>query len=492
MDRIEVLFESGLQKKPAVSLILLDWSCRESFHMLHYLSKQTIPRDNYEIIWIEYYGRHSEVIKNGLEKCQRAGIAPIIDKWIVMNMPEDVYYHKHLMYNMGIISSKGNIVTICDSDVLVEPTFVESIINSFDRDPNIVLHLDEVRNNDRNYYPFNYPSMDDIMGSGNINWRNGKTLGLIDKYDPLHTLNYGACMCALRSDLISIGGADEHIDYLGHICGPYELTFRLVNAGKKEIWHQKEYLYHTWHPGTDGKGNYLGPHDGRNMSTTALEARRTGRVMSLVENPAVKALRLDENCDRSNLLNNAIPETALTDWSIESLKKEKKSSWALRKFINKPVLRMLLMVTFLKVLAVQLRMKVNKIKNHRYDTMTILRKVLNVFQFIKNINTYFSYLVSRCDKCLTKLSASDVKKVAVYGSGDVAEVLYRLSSDAKVEIDAVYASNGNETFFKHDVMPMEELKNYAGKVVIADLEATKNTINKLKKAGVDESKLVFL
>jgi hypothetical protein len=36
-------------------------------------------------------------------------------------------------------------------------------------------------------------------------------------------------MAARRRGLLAIGGADEHIDYLGYMCGPYELTFRLMN-----------------------------------------------------------------------------------------------------------------------------------------------------------------------------------------------------------------------------------------------------------------------
>ena len=52
---------------------------------------------------------------------------------------------------------------------MVSPTFVESIIKSFEEDPNIVLHMDEVRNNDRRFYPFNYPSIEEVMGHGCIN-----------------------------------------------------------------------------------------------------------------------------------------------------------------------------------------------------------------------------------------------------------------------------------------------------------------------------------
>src|SRR5260221_14702261 len=45
--------------KPAarVSVILLDWSVRESFHSIRYLNQQTIARDQYELIWVEFYRR---------------------------------------------------------------------------------------------------------------------------------------------------------------------------------------------------------------------------------------------------------------------------------------------------------------------------------------------------------------------------------------------------------------------------------------------------
>src|SRR5260370_9267689 len=46
---------------------------------------------------------------------------------------------------------------------------------------------------------------------------------------------------------------------------PYTTLFR-------SEWETEEYLYHTWHPGSDGVDNYLGPHDGRNMSTTAFRS----------------------------------------------------------------------------------------------------------------------------------------------------------------------------------------------------------------------------
>lgn len=320
---MELLFDTNLSCKPLVSIILLDWCCRESFHSLDYLSDQTIPREQYEIIWIEYYNRRSPEIEAALKKCEKLGKPPVVDKWIVMGMSDTIYYHKHLMYNLGTVASKGEIVIFCDSDAIFRPSFIESVIKAFEEDKNIVLHVDEVRSVAKKYYPFNYPSIDEILNNKCINWKDGRTTGLWDKEDPLHTLNYGACMCALREDIINIGGADEHIDYLGHVCGPYEMTFRLVNAGKKEIWHQEEFLYHVWHPGTDGHNNYLGPHDGRNMSSPALEARRTGRINPLVENPAIRMLRTkqDTGITKESLFSSVVQEDEIKNWTISEEKR---------------------------------------------------------------------------------------------------------------------------------------------------------------------------
>lgn len=277
------------RSQPKVSLILLDWSVRESFHLLHYLSRQDVDRDLFEVIIIEYYSRVSDAIRPFEDQ---------VDTWLLLEMPEDCYYHKHLMYNAGIVTAKGDVCVICDSDAMVKEGFIKAIITEFESSPGIVLHIDQFRNARKDLYPFGYPDFAEVTGRGCVNNVAGKTRGVVDDRDTVHNRNYGACMCARRADLIAIGGADEHIDYLGHICGPYDMTFRLVNSGHREIWHQTEFMYHTWHPGQAGEDNYLGPHDGRHVSTTALDALISGRTMPLEENETIKNLRLADNTKR--------------------------------------------------------------------------------------------------------------------------------------------------------------------------------------------------
>lgn len=297
------------RQRPVASLIFLDWSVRESFHVLHYLTNQTVPRDDYEIIVIEYYSRESEAIRRYESE---------VDTWILLEMPTDLYYHKHLMYNVGLVFSRGEIVIIGDSDAMVTPRFIEQIVGRFSGG-DAVYHLDQFRNVRKDLYPFNFPSFEEVTGEGCINFVDGKTAGVVDDTDPIHARNYGACMCARRRDLINIGGADEHIDYLGHICGPYDMTFRLINFGRREVWLDNEFTYHTWHPGQAGDQNYLGPHDGRHLSTLALEALSTGRVMPYVENAAIRLLRTGAAHSPADVLDKLIDPRYRQDWRLVAL-----------------------------------------------------------------------------------------------------------------------------------------------------------------------------
>ena len=274
--------------QPRVSLVLLDWGVRESFHLLHYLKQQTVSRDAFEVIVIENYDGVSQPLMQFEDQ---------VDTYALLEMPQDCYYHKHLMYNAGIALARGDIIMIGDSDAMVRETFIATIIDRFDRDPSMAYHMDQFRNVRRDMYPFNYPSFDDVLGEGCVNNVGGRTSGVLDQEDPIHTRNFGACMCAKRADIIAIGGADEDMSYLGHVCGPYDLSFRLMHFSRRLVWETEEYMYHTWHPGSDGVDNYSGPHDGRNMSTTALAALTSGKVMPLKENAAIRRLREGQSLD---------------------------------------------------------------------------------------------------------------------------------------------------------------------------------------------------
>ena len=106
------VIKQSVRTSPKVSLILLDWSVRESFHLLYYLDMQDVDRDLFEVIIIEYHSRVSDAV---------LPFENAVDLWLLLEMPEDCYYHKHLMYNAGIVAARGDICVICDSDAMVKP-----------------------------------------------------------------------------------------------------------------------------------------------------------------------------------------------------------------------------------------------------------------------------------------------------------------------------------------------------------------------------------
>ncbi len=490
---MQILFKKDSLVLPRVSIILIDWSCRESFHILDYLQNQTVPRDQYEIVWIEYRSHKASEIEKMLRQCELSGKMPVLDQWVMLEIPQDVYFHKHLMYNTGIFLSRGRVVVVCDSDAIMRETFVQTIIDSFDEKQNSVLHLDQVRNNDKRFYPFNYPSIEDVLGEGSINWKDGKTTGLWDMEDILHSRNYGACMAALREDLISIGGADEHVDYLGHICGPYEMTFRLVNSGRKEVWHPSEFLYHVWHPGQAGENNYLGPHDGKHMSTTALGARRTGRTLPLVENPAIKHLRLNggSNSDPS-LLGQFFSPERLKGWSVEQLKKKKRLLW--RQWLSPTgVFRQRrLSKALFKMASKQLWIKLTKVPRQLKTPRVALKKAINAYYFLRNIHQHNLYIAQQSRLILEDLTEHGTTQISLYGTGDIAEMLYGLTADVPLKINSVYDDFGDKAFLGFDVQPVTECVKSTGTIIIAAMVGIDEKIERLTKLGVERDRIVTL
>lgn len=263
---------------PKVSLILLDWSCRERFHSLDWLNEQNVPREQYELIWIELYDR---VVPEALDKAD-----------VVITCGQKGLYNKHLGYNIGLLNAKGKIVAVCDSDAVFPPDFIASIINSYDfkhahnsLKPMVLMHY-EWRSPKR--YPDSFSDIDDLQ-----------------KYPWLDLWpNVGACMSVRKTDAIRFGGFDEHDSFRGYLCGPYDLGWRLINAGIPEIWHDENVaLWHFSHP--DPPATYEQsfsfkmwreksyPHIDHH-ALTAVEAFSTGRMLPLKENPEIFKLRMSQ------------------------------------------------------------------------------------------------------------------------------------------------------------------------------------------------------
>jgi len=260
-----------------VSVILLDWSCRERFHTLDWLNNQDGPREQYELIWVELFDR---VVREALDKAD-----------LVITCGQKGLYHKHIGYNIGLLHSKGKIITICDSDAVFPPDFIDSIIKSFNftdasTPDSLVLMHHQWRS------PALYPDeLKDIIELQQYPW--------VDLWP-----NVGACMSIVKSDAIQYGGFDEHRSFRGYICGPYDLGWRLINTGLTEKWHDESIaLWHFSHP--DPPATYGQPFSLKlwreksyshidHHALSAVEAFSTGRFLPLKENPEIFKMRMNQ------------------------------------------------------------------------------------------------------------------------------------------------------------------------------------------------------
>ena len=265
---------------PRLSFILLDWGCRERFSTLDWLRQQNVPKDQYELIWVELYDR---VIDEVMEKAD-----------VVITCNQRGTYHKHLGYNVGLLHARGELICVCDSDAVFPSDFVQSVFTTFqieEKRPAMPLVLMHYEWRTSLLYPEGLADAETLKDSARWKWW------------PL-IVNEGACMTVRRSDAIRFGGFDEHKSYLGYLCGPYDLGWRLVNAGWPEIWHDESVaLWHFAHPdpiGANGQQASLKqllekayPHI-HGHALTAVEAFSTGRFQPLLENPEIWKLRMKD------------------------------------------------------------------------------------------------------------------------------------------------------------------------------------------------------
>lgn len=277
LDRA-IVHKSAASFSPLVSFILLDWNCRERFHTLDWLNSQSVDRTLYELIWIDLYER---VVPEVVEKAD-----------IVATCQQKGMYHKHKGYNVGFLLSKGRIVIVCDSDAVFPPNFVQKVLERYgliDQEDAVPLTLMFHEWRTASLYPEGLQSTD----------------GLQQRFDwwPLIP-NAGACACFRREDVIRYGGFDEDEAFRGYMCGPYDLVWRLVNAGLPEEWHDERVaLWHFAHPDPVTANGFL-PNFSRSFENMrphvdghallAVEAFATGRILPVTENAHIWHLRMQD------------------------------------------------------------------------------------------------------------------------------------------------------------------------------------------------------
>lgn len=212
-----------------ISVVMVDGSFRESFHVIDSLNNQTLPKEDYELIWVEYY----DDVKKDLR--EKSGL-----RIITLDNPAEKEYHSSYCFNEGIMQSRGEVLVIPDADVMVEPSFLETIWKEHQSCDRLVMYFHRL-NEPREHH--------DDSKSYSIDYLKNST-GVTT------TSNFGGCLAVRKKWLMEINGYEQN-DIFGsgaHANG-YDVNTRLKNLGLHVMWHPSERLYHPWHPGSEAASN---------------------------------------------------------------------------------------------------------------------------------------------------------------------------------------------------------------------------------------------
>ncbi len=209
-----------------ISVIVYDHGYREKFHFLPCITNQTLPKDEYEVIWVEYYGKVREEVTQYETQYENF-------KVIILNRKD--LWHEGIQINEAVRQALGEVLFIIDGDVLVRPTFLESIWKEHQKESRLALYMKR----------YNEPVPPTGQPSGIFDWDE---LEKICVYD--NPRNYGACLTIHRDWFWYVGGMDESPVFASYGNLAIDMQTRLENAGMKTRFHEDEIMLHPWHPGS--------------------------------------------------------------------------------------------------------------------------------------------------------------------------------------------------------------------------------------------------
>lgn len=212
------------ERDPRISIIAVDGSFRERFHLLDGLAKQSLRADDYELIWVEHYGNVKPELVDRIR--QRPG-----SRIITLNRKGT--YHSSHCFNAGIQAARGKLIVIPDADVIIEEHFLEQVCEEHETNEKLVLYI----------HRYDEPK-DEHLPEIDLD-RLRRTCVL------RNPTNYGGCLTVRKRWLSRINGYELHSAFGGgfHANG-LDVYTRLKNLGLHVMWHPSLKLFHPWHPGT--------------------------------------------------------------------------------------------------------------------------------------------------------------------------------------------------------------------------------------------------
>ena len=209
--------------KPDISVVMVDGLFRESFHAVDFFCNQSLSRDRYELIWVEFFDRVNPELEEKIAGYPNARIVTLNHK--------DAIYHSSYCFNAGIQESRGEVLFLPDADIAVQPDFLEEALKEHRSDDKLVMYF--FRKEEPESSHTSDVSLDRLREVCRFS----------------NPSNYGGCLSVRKSWLLEINGYEQHPVFgSGFHANGLDVYTRLKNLGLHVMWHPRQVLYHPWHP----------------------------------------------------------------------------------------------------------------------------------------------------------------------------------------------------------------------------------------------------
>lgn len=210
------------EKKPKISVIMVDGSYRENFFAVDFFGNQTMSEDDYELLWVEYYDSVNPELAEKISKHPN---------FRVITLGKEGGYHSSYCFNRGIVESKGDLFIIPDADQACEEDFLETVFKEHQTNDKLVMYVHRRSESKKDHMPdVDIDHLRKVCVQG-------------------HPNNYGGCLTVRKKWLLEINGYDQYpIFGSGEHANGSDVYFRLRNLGLHVMWHPHLTLYHPWHP----------------------------------------------------------------------------------------------------------------------------------------------------------------------------------------------------------------------------------------------------
>lgn len=206
---------------PRISIVMVDGGFRESYHAIDFFCNQTIPAEDYELLWVEYYDKINPQLQQEIDKYPNARI-------ILLNQTGE--YHSSYCFNAGIEAAQGELILIPDADLVVERDLLQRVWDEHQTDDRLVMYL------------FRYEEPED-QHTETVALEHLRKVGYLRSPS-----NFGACLTVRKHWLLEINGYEQHPVFgTGFHANGADVNTRFKNLGLHIMWHPDIRIYHPWH-----------------------------------------------------------------------------------------------------------------------------------------------------------------------------------------------------------------------------------------------------